>query len=52
MRNGEDDNLAALMEIELPFIQDGISDNSLMLYQNSGCKCKPLELDVDVDDFD
>ena len=52
MRNDEDSNLAALMEIELPNIQDGIPDNSLILHQNTGCKYKSFELDVDMDDFD
>ena len=52
MRNSEDSNLVALMEIGLPFIQDGISDNPLMLHQNTRCRYKSFELGANVDSFD
>ena len=48
----EDRPVAALMEVELPFVCDDIFDDSIVPYENTGYNFKSLELDVDVDDYD
>ena len=48
----EDRLVAALMEVELPFVCDGIFDNTLVPYPNTGFHSMSLELDVDIDDYD
>ena len=48
----EDRPVAALMEVELPFICDDIFDTSLVPYPNTGFNFRSLELDVEMSDYE